>query len=191
MQFGITIPLERFFKLKKPPYGEPLDDLFCWELHVVLLQGRPALIGENCATRFAFVLAGIRQEDKDHLAQMAKQEIRDSFQDMGISPGFTESYLKEAGALEITKTHGRSQVAYLNKAVDLMMWNDIAADPHSARQPVLNDILNRTPTKCTGHTEPEPPVERMLERLERLAGDWRSARTGRCADRGWTGEKQG
>lgn len=170
MQFGITIPMERFFKLKKPPYGEALDDLFCWELHVVLLQGRPALIGENCGTRFSFVLADIQLEDQDHLTRLAVQEIRDSFHDMGISPGYTEAYLKKAGAPQITKTHGRSQVAYLNKAVDLMMWNDIAADPHSMRQPVLNDILNRTPTKCTGYMEPEPPVERLLERLERLAG---------------------
>lgn len=168
MQIGITIPMERFFKFKKPPYGEKLDDLFCWELHVVLLQGRPSLIGENCGTRFSFVLAGIQLEDQEQLAQMVTQEIRDSFHDMGISPGYAEAYLNKAGAPQITKTHGRSQVAYLNKAVDLMMWNDIAADVHNMRQPVLNDILNRTPTKCTGHSEPEPPVERLLEKLEKL-----------------------
>lgn len=168
MQLGITIPLERFLKIKKPPYGEALDDLFCWELHVILLQGRPALIGVNCGTRFAFVLAGIYSEDRERLTQIAATEIEESFRQAGISEGHIRTYLSKAGAAEITKTHGRSQVAYLNKAVDLLMWNDIASDSKSRRQPVLNDILNRTPTKCTGDKELEPPVDRLLEKLERL-----------------------
>lgn len=168
MQFGITIPMERFFKLEKPPYGSELDNLFCWELHVIMLQGRPSLIGVNCGTRFSFILSGIRPQDKEDLVQIIIDEIENSFEDVGISEWHIKNYMKKAGAAELTKTHGRSQVAYLNKAVDLVLWNDIASDSSRIRQPVLNDILNRTPTKCTGDTELERPMDRLLEKLEKL-----------------------
>ncbi len=168
MQLGITIPMERFFKMKKPPYGDKLNDLFCWDLHVVLLQGRPSVISVNCATRFSFVLAGTGAEEKDSLMEQILQEMENSFHEMGLSAVHWKRYKERAGAGEFTKTHGRSQVAYLNKAVDLMMWNDIAVDSASARQPVLNDILNKTPTRCAGDPEMEPPVDRLLEKLEKL-----------------------
>lgn len=168
MQLGITIPMERFFKMEKPPYGDKTDDLFCWELHVIMLQGRPSLIGVNCGTRFAFVLAGVDPGDKDRLLLLTEREICDSFMEAGLSEGRIEAYLDMAGEFQITKTHGRSQVAYLNKAVDLVMWNDIAVDSAGMRQPILNDILNRTPTKCTGDPEAERPVDRLLEKLEKL-----------------------
>lgn len=160
--------MERYFKMKKPPYGEAADDLFCWELHVIMLQGRPSLIGVNCGTRFSFVLSGISPADKEKLPLMVEREISDSLAEAGLSESLIDGYLDMAGEFLLTKTHGRSQVAYLNKAVDLLLWNDIAADGDNTRQSVLNDILNRTPTKCTGDPEMERPVDRMLEKLEKL-----------------------
>lgn len=44
MQFEMTIPMQKFFHMSKPPYGEKNEDLFCWELHVISIQGR------NCQT---------------------------------------------------------------------------------------------------------------------------------------------
>lgn len=169
MQLGITIPLERFLNMKKPPYGENPDNLFCWELHVILLQGQPTLIGVNCGTRFSFVRGGLCREDGDSLCSVALAEIRETLREAGISEGHIRTYMNRAGEPEITKTHGRSQVAYLNRAVDLLMWNDVAFDSVNTRQPVLSDILNRTPTKCTGQKEPEQPVSRLLEMLEHLS----------------------
>ena len=135
---------------------------------MILLQGRPSLIGVNCGTRFAFVLADLSREDREQLPRIAMEEIESSLREAGISEDRIRAYLRQAKAPNITKTHGRSQVAYLNKAVDLLMWNDIACNGRGKRQPVLNDILNRTPTKCTGQSESEPPVERLLEKLENL-----------------------
>lgn len=168
MQLGLTIPLERFLKMEKPPYGEALDNLFCWELHVILLQGKPSLIGVNCGTRFSFVRADFSPEHGGQLGGLVLGEIRESLREAGISEGYIKKYVEKAGEPELTKTHGRSQVAYLNKAVELLMWNDVAFDSLGKRQSLLNDILNRTPTKCTGCKEPEPPVSRLLERLESL-----------------------
>lgn len=168
MQLGITIPAERFFKMEKPAYGQDLDHLFCWELHVILLQGRPAMIGVNCGTRFAFILAGVDPGHRDRLPELVCREIEKSFFEAGISRGHINAYFRRAAEAEITKTHGRSQVAYLNKAVELVLWNDIAADSSAMRQPVLNDILNRTPTRCTGDSEQERPMDRLLEKLEKL-----------------------
>lgn len=168
MQLGITIPMERFFRMKKPPYGEDMGTLFCWDLHVVMLQGRPSLIGVNCGTRFSFILADIRAQNREDLLEIIHTEIEKSLSDAGISKSHINTYIKRAAAMEITKTHGRSPVAYLNKAVELVMWNDFAADSSTSRQPVLNDILNRTPTKCTGDSELERPMDRMLEKLEKF-----------------------
>lgn len=168
MQLGITIPLERFLKIEKPPYGQALDNLFCWELHVILLQGQPSLIGVNCGTCFSFVRAGFSSQDGKQLSSLVVGEIEESLREAGISDGYIGKYMKKAREPQLTKTHGRSQVAYLNKAVELLMWNDVAFDSLGKRQSLLNDILNRTPTKCTGCKEPEPPVCRLLEMLENL-----------------------
>lgn len=35
MELGITIPLQKFLKLKQPLYGTCPDPLFCWDVHRV------------------------------------------------------------------------------------------------------------------------------------------------------------
>lgn len=40
MQLGITIPLQKHLKIKTLPYGEQSDLFYCWELHIIRLQGR-------------------------------------------------------------------------------------------------------------------------------------------------------
>ena len=117
MQFGITIPMRRFLNIKDLPYGVA-DNWFCWELHVIPLCGRNCLIGVNCATRLSFVLADIVKQEAEHLSEIEIQEMKLCFQDWGVPEKEAASYLQTAGAPELTRTHGRSQVAYLNRAVD-------------------------------------------------------------------------
>ena len=165
MQFGMTIPAQKFFHMDKPPYGEKIDHLFCWELHVISIQGRNCLIGVHCGTRFSFVLADIRRQDSDRLLWMAVAEVKASLLEAGFSGQKVKAYLETAGLPKLTKTHGRSQVAYLNQAVDLTMRCQMALDPETARQPLLGELLNASPTKCTGDPHKEKPEERMKQVL--------------------------
>lgn len=43
MQLGITIPLQKHLKIKTLPYGEQSDLFYCWELHIIRLQGKNTL----------------------------------------------------------------------------------------------------------------------------------------------------
>ena len=52
MQLGVTIPLQRFLRLPRPPYGEADDPLFCWEAHRVRLDGCDVLLAVNASNRF-------------------------------------------------------------------------------------------------------------------------------------------
>ena len=48
MELGITIPLQKFLKLKQPPYGTCPDPLFCWDVHrVKIANGRVLMIGRR------------------------------------------------------------------------------------------------------------------------------------------------
>jgi len=60
LQLGLTIPLQKFLGLPKPPYGELCDLFFCWELHKVPDVSRSTLIAVNASNRFALVFMGMR-----------------------------------------------------------------------------------------------------------------------------------
>lgn len=60
MQLGITIPLQKHLKIKTLPYGEGADLFYCWELHMIRLQGKNTLAAVNASNRFAIVLWGMK-----------------------------------------------------------------------------------------------------------------------------------
>ena len=56
MELGITIPLQKFLKLKQPPYGTCPDPLFCWDVHrVKIANGKVLMIVSNASSYFAAV----------------------------------------------------------------------------------------------------------------------------------------
>ena len=55
MELGLTFPLQRFLKLHPPAYGTDPGCRFCWDLHVIRLQGRRCLLAVHCCSRYAFV----------------------------------------------------------------------------------------------------------------------------------------
>jgi hypothetical protein len=79
MQLGLTIPLQRHLKLKNLSYGEPLDRQYCWDLHVITLQGRPSLLAVHCATRYTFTLFDVTMfqwEATGYLSPRPAPELR-------------------------------------------------------------------------------------------------------------------
>ena len=56
MELGITNPLQKFLKLKQPPYGTCPDPLFCWDVHrVKIANGKVLMIVSNASSYFAAV----------------------------------------------------------------------------------------------------------------------------------------
>ena len=59
-------------------------------------------------------------------------------------------YLRTAGAPELTRTHGRREVAFLNRAWEDVLALDFTADTATVRQPLLEQAVNAIPCRCAG-----------------------------------------
>lgn len=169
MQLGITIPLQRFLRLPRPPYGDPDDLLFCWEAHRVQLGGCDVLLAANASNRF---LAAACMQPGDWLMweDVAAASIRDALAASGFDGRKADAYLFFAGASEVTRTHGRRPVAFLNVLVDKLLEAGPAhVDPGSASQPELCRLANeRMSGKAANFEGVGLPAERFAEDLRRL-----------------------
>ena len=169
MQFGITIPLQRFLRLPRPPYGEVDDLLFCWEAHRVQLGGRDALLAVNASNRF---LAAACMQPADWMAweDVAVASIRGALVASGFDGREADAYLFFAGAPHVTRTHGRRPVAFLNVLVDkLLQVSPRLLDAGGALQPELCRLANeRIAGKAANFEGAGLAVDRFRADLQRL-----------------------
>lgn len=114
MEPGLTIPLQKHLKTRAIPYREESVRKFCWDLHVITLHGRASPLAVHCHSRHTFALFDLSRLEWDDLRETFLADLRQSFQNIGISDAIIDGYLRHAGAPQVTKTHGRMEVAYLN-----------------------------------------------------------------------------
>ncbi|MBP3508794.1 DUF6933 domain-containing protein [Oscillibacter sp.] len=150
MQLGLTFPLQRKLKIKFVPYGALLERLYCWDLHCITLWGQDSLLLVHCASRYTIVACGVTGFDWENLSAFAMEQIRAGLLDVGLPEQTVADHLRESGAPELTRTHGRREVAFLNRA-----WNDVLAldftvDTATVRQPLLEQAVNGIPCRCAG-----------------------------------------
>ena len=143
MQLGLTIPLMKHLKINKLPYGEELHRRFCWDLHCIRLHNHSCLLAVHCETRYMFVLYGMSRAQWNRLPKVFLEGLINSLTNAGIENSLIQRYLQAAGEIELTKTHGRREVAFLNRA-----WDDVAAlDYCIAReqqaQPLIEQSINK------------------------------------------------
>lgn len=150
MQLGLTFPLQRKLKLRSIPYGPPLDRTFCWDLHCISLRGQDSLLMVHCASRYTIVACGVSPFDRNNIANFATEQIRAGLLDAGLAEETVERYLHQAGSSELTRTHGRREVAFLNRAWEDVLSLDFTADPSYLRQPLLEQAVNALPCRCAG-----------------------------------------
>lgn len=170
MQLGVTIPLQKFLKIKQPPYGEPCDLAFCWEIHKVPDIGRSTLIAVNASSRYALVFCPMRAASWKRIPQVVTEGIRQAMELDGYTPAQIETYLSAAGEPQLTKTHGRRPVAGLNRAVDFLSWMDKVIDERQLFQPwwshsINKDICRSAGFADTGYGYPWKFFEEDLKRL--------------------------
>ena len=166
MELGLTFPLQRFLKMKPPAYGTEPDRRLCWDLHVIDLRGRRCLLAVHCHSRYTFVRFDVTPFQWADLPGLFREGLFDSLTAAGFPQAQAEAYLRRAGDTEITRTHGRREVAFLNRAWEDVLALDLCLDVTSQAQPLLDHAVNTRPSRCAG-------FEGMGTGLERLAAIWR------------------
>ena len=149
MQLGITWPLQRLLRVAVP-YGEPISKSFCWDAHCITLHGQPSLLLVHCQSRYTCVRFALSPLDWSRLDELVLDEIRCGLLEAGIPEQIVQRYLAQAGPLVRTRTHGRREVAFLNRAWEDVLSADLLVDWESQRQPVLNHAVNSRLCRCVG-----------------------------------------
>ena len=150
MQLGLTFPLQRKLHIRSVPYGPPLDRTFCWDLHCITLRGQDSLLLVHCASRYTIVAYGVMKYHWDDVARFAMEQTRAGLLDAGLPEHLVTDYLGSAGGPELTRTHGRREVAFLNRAWEDVLAADLLTDPSCQRQPALNSTVNSLLCRCAG-----------------------------------------
>ena len=161
MQLGLTIPLQKQLKIKNLSYGEPLDRRFCWDLHGITLHGRSCLLAVHCSSRYTFTLFDLGFADWSDLCDTFLRGMRESFLAAGITESAIRCYLEQADAIACTKTHGRREVAFLNRAWDDVAALDYTVDQSTRHQPLLDRAVNDLLRRCAGYGGLGTAAERL------------------------------
>ena len=82
--------------------------------------------------------------------EIAGEEIQLGLLDAGIPENQVTVYLQEAGEIQLTRTHGRREVAFLNRAWEDVLSADLLVDQSSYCQPLLNHAVNDRLCRCAG-----------------------------------------
>ncbi len=168
LELGLTIPLQRHLGIKALPYGEESDRPFCWDLHVILLRGRPSLLAVHCHSRYAFVLYDLSCLDWERLPEVFREGLERSLSAAGFPAEAAELLCGNHKTL-FTKTHGRREVAFLNRAWDDVMATELALDENTQNQPLLDQIVNAKPSRCASFDGLGMAVERLSAVLRELS----------------------
>lgn len=159
MQLGITIPLQKHLKIKTLPYGEQTDLFYCWELHIIRLQGKNTLAVVNASNRFAIVLWGMTAPQWKRLGEVMRNGIRHGFLSEGYTQQQVDAYFEQAGQVNLTKTHGRSPVATLNRMIEYLRFLPMVMNSEESYQLPHCHEVNRDFCHAAGFADYGLPVE--------------------------------
>ena len=170
MELGLTFPLQRFLKIRPPAYGTEPDRRRCWDLHVIDLLGRKSLLAVHCHSRYAFVRFDVPPMQWADIPALFREGLWESLTAAGFAPPQAEAYLRRAGDMELTRTHGRREVAFLNRAWEDVLALDLCLDPDRQAQPLLDHAVNTRPGRCAGFDGLGTGLERMALGFNELGG---------------------
>ena len=122
------------------------------------------------------VIGGVQREffnakEKRHMQDVRElflQGLAESLAAAGFDPQQTEKYLHRAGGIAITRTHGRREVAFLNRAWEDVLALDLCLDTASQTQSLLDHAVNTRPSRCVGFEGLGTGLGRMKTTLHTL-----------------------
>lgn len=161
MELGLTFPLQRYLKVKPPAYGQEPDRRFCWDLHVIDLRGCKCLLAVHSHSRYTFVRCGVAPIQWADLPGLFREGLTESLTAAGFTQKQVEEYLDQGGDIAITRTHGRREVAFLNRAWENVLALDVCLDTDRQAQPLLDHAVNTRPGRCAGVVGLGTGLERM------------------------------
>ena len=167
IELGLTIPLQRHLHIKTLPCSQEPDHRFCWDLHVIPLRGRPSLLAVHCHTRYTFVLYDLSHPEWERLPDIFLNGLRRSL----FAAGFAAETAGRLCSSELplfTRTHGRREVAFLNRAWEDVMAAELALDESSQSQPLLEQVVNAKPSRCAAVDGLGMAAERFAEMFSRI-----------------------
>ena len=166
MELGITIPLRRFLGMKQPLVcGSELDRRRCWDLHVIDLRGRKCLLSVHCHSRYVFVRHDVAPSQWADLPGLFREGLMESLTAAGFSQMQIDSYWQRAGTTAMTRSHGRREVAFLNRAWEDVLSLDLCLDTASQSQPLLDHAVNTHLCRCVGFEGLGTGLERIRQSL--------------------------
>ena len=167
IELGLTIPLQRHLHIKALPHGQDPDRRFCWDLHVITLRGCPSLLAVHCHSRYTFVLYDLSRLDWERLPEVFRAGLERSLSAAGF-PAEAADLLCGSDQPLFTKTHGRREVAFLNRAWDDVIAVELALDESTQSQPLLDQIVNAQPSRGVGFEELGSASARLADTLRKL-----------------------
>lgn len=168
IELGLTIPLQRYLRVRALPCGQELNRRFCWDLHVIPLRGRSSLLAVHCHTRYTFVLYDLSNLGWERLLEVFQEGLTRSLSSAGF-PSEAANLLCGPGQPLFTKTHGRREVAFLNRAWDDVMAAELALDESVQSQPLLGQLVNTKPSRCAGIQGLGAAAERLAAVIRELS----------------------
>ena len=165
MELGLTFPLQRFLRRKPPDYGSETDRRFCWDLHVISLRGRWCLLAVHSHSRYTFVRYDVAPLQWADLPGLFRMGLTESLTAAGFGAEQISGYLQLAGLASITRTHGRREVAFLNRAWEDVLALDLCLDTERPDQPLLDRAVNTRPCRCAGSDGMGRGLERIAASL--------------------------
>ena len=167
IELGLTIPLQRHLRIKALPCGQERDRRFCWDIHVITLRGRPSLLAVHSHSRYTFVLYDLSRLDWERLPEVFREGLERSLSAAEFPAEAADLLCGDRQPL-FTKTHGRREVAFLNRAWDDVMAAELALDESAQSQPLLDQIVNAKPSRCVGFDGLGAATERLADTLSKL-----------------------
>ena len=100
------------------------------------------------------------------ISGLFREGVLESLTAAGFSRGQVKGYLGQAGVLKVTRTHGRREGAFLNRAWEDVLTLDLCLDTASHAQPLLDHAVNTRPSRCAGFDGLGTGLERIAYTLE-------------------------
>lgn len=163
MEFGYTIPLQRYLKMELLPPKELTAPFFCWDLHILTVQGRKSALAMNRSSRYSILLYGMKETDWIILPELIKHEIKAVILREGLSEFETERYFALGGPLRILLSHGQTTTASLNWAMGALLHRASLLDSRRLSQPRISRIMNDEVYYAAEFSKNGTPREFFLE----------------------------
>ena len=140
MEFCYTLPLQKRLNMKPPVPQTAAAPFFCWDVHLLTVQGRKAVLAMNRASRYSILFYGMNRADWTRLPELVRDEIRAVILREGLSEFEAARYFALGGPVNISTSHG--SMAALNWAMGALLQHSALLDDGRLSQPQAAHMIN-------------------------------------------------